>query len=365
MAGCLRRLPAEAQLLRSGGRYRAGRHRPADAVRASRGQGRGDAIRPRTGCSVQGANIRMLGRRGACPKGQLLQVYERDAEYLSKRQRQDSGPEIHLRPSRGRVRGAGYELALACNHIMLTDDSVRPRWRCLRCRFWRCCREPGGLTRVTDKRRRCGATSPMSSARWKRVCGASAPRTGSLVDEVIPNSKFDATVAEPGPRIRRAASDEAGRCATGIALTPLDRTVSATPALLTPRSRSRSTGPRRIVTITIHGPEDADPAGSGDALVARGRRVLDAALPRANSMTRSCHLAAERTRCGAFGVPDAGRPVEKVLAHEAALLNANADHWLANEILQYWKRVLKRVDHDLALDGGACGTWVLLRRSLG
>jgi benzoyl-CoA-dihydrodiol lyase len=32
-----------------------------------------------------------------------------------------------------------------------------------------------------------------------------------------------------------------------------------------------------------------------------------------------------------------------VLAHEA-LLRENADHWLANEVLQYWKRVLKRVD---------------------
>ena len=32
-----------------------------------------------------------------------------------------------------------------------------------------------------------------------------------------------------------------------------------------------------------------------------------------------------------------------MLAYDA-LLQANADHWFAREILQYWKRVLKRVD---------------------
>jgi len=46
--------------------------------------------------------------------------------------------------------------------------------------------------------------------------------------------------------------------------------------------------------------------------------------------------------CGLWTLRTQGDP-EGVAAHEA-LLRDNAEHWLANEILQYWKRTLKRLD---------------------
>jgi len=54
------------------------------------------------------------------------------------------------------------------------------------------------------------------------------------------------------------------------------------------------------------------------------------------------HLRLNEPELGTILFQSSGDP-EAVLAHEAMLLQ-NADHWLANEALLYWKRVLKRVD---------------------
>jgi benzoyl-CoA-dihydrodiol lyase len=54
------------------------------------------------------------------------------------------------------------------------------------------------------------------------------------------------------------------------------------------------------------------------------------------------HLRLNEREAGLLIFRSVGDPAA-VLAHEA-LLHANADHWLANEVLLYWKRILKRVD---------------------
>jgi benzoyl-CoA-dihydrodiol lyase len=54
------------------------------------------------------------------------------------------------------------------------------------------------------------------------------------------------------------------------------------------------------------------------------------------------HLRNNEKELGLIEFQTKGDP-EALIAHEALLLD-NADHWLANEVLQYWKRLLKRID---------------------
>ena len=96
----------------------------------------------------------------------------------------------------------------------------------------------------------------------------------------------------------------------------------------------------RTATITLNGPETDPPAdmaaftGQGDqAWMLRLARELDDAI---------LHLRLNEPELGLLLFRSQGDP-GLVMAHEA-LLTANADHWLAGEVLQYWKRVLKRID---------------------
>jgi benzoyl-CoA-dihydrodiol lyase len=95
-----------------------------------------------------------------------------------------------------------------------------------------------------------------------------------------------------------------------------------------------------IVTININGPDGEAPkdaadllAQGADAWILRAARELDDAI---------LHLRLNELELGTWVIRSQGDPAA-VLAHEKVLTD-NADHWLANEILLYWKRVLKRVD---------------------
>ena len=78
---------------------------------------------------------------------------------------------------------------------------------------------------------------------------------------------------------------------------------------------------------------DAFTAQGAEAYILRLARELDDAI---------LHLRLNEMEAGLWEFQTQGDP-EKFAAHEALLL-ANKDHWLANEVLQFWKRVLKRVD---------------------
>ena len=125
----------------------------------------------------------------------------------------------------------------------------------------------------------------------------------------------------------------------GIELTPLDRTISddAITYSLVEVTLDRAAGK---ATILLKGPEGDAPSDT-DALVSEGAqgymlrlaRELDDAI---------LHLRLNEREVGLVVFTTQGDS-ESLLAHEKMLLD-NADHWLANEILKYWKRVLKRVD---------------------
>jgi len=93
-------------------------------------------------------------------------------------------------------------------------------------------------------------------------------------------------------------------------------------------------------TVTIKGPDTDAPANmaafeaeGADAWMLRAARELDDAI---------LHLRNNEKELGLIEFQTQGDP-EILMAHEALLLS-NRSHWLANEVLQYWKRLLKRVD---------------------
>ena len=96
----------------------------------------------------------------------------------------------------------------------------------------------------------------------------------------------------------------------------------------------------RIATITVQAP-DAPPPADIEGMIAQGAafwplqvaRELDDAI---------LHLRINELEIALFVFKSHGEAAQ-VLAHDA-FLEANKAHWLVNEIRQYWKRVLKRID---------------------
>jgi len=301
-----------------------------------------------------GANIRMLGGAAHSHKVNFCK-FTNETRNTFEAAMADSGQQ-YIAAVKGSCAGGGYELALACNHIMLTDDSsssvALPEVPLLAV-----LPGTGGLTRVTDKRKVRRDRADVFCAMEEGIRGKRA-KEWRLVDEVIPNSKFDDTVKERAAEF--AANSPKPDVAQGIALTPLNRTFGEDGSVTYSTVEVAIDRDARKVTLTLKGPEEDAPTDM-DAFTAQGDQAYMLRLAREFD-DAILHLRLNEMEAGLWEIQTQGDP-EKFAQHEA-LLFANKDHWLAKEVLQYWKRVLKRVDVTsrslvALVEHGSCYTGIL------
>jgi benzoyl-CoA-dihydrodiol lyase len=281
-----------------------------------------------------GANIRMLAGSTHAHKVNFCK-FTNETRNGMEDSSEHSGQK-YLCAIRGTAAGGGYELALATDHILLADDGnssvALPEVPLLAV-----LPGTGGLTRVTDKRKVRRDLADAFCTVEEGVRGAKAVKW-RLVDATVPSSRFEAAVKEAASKLA-AQSDRPGASAKGIALTLLERRFDADAVTYSTVKVEIDRATRRA-TILIQGPGEPPPA-SAEAMHAQGAHFWPLRLARELD-DAILHLRLNEAEVGVLAFKSQGDPAQ-VLAYDA-FLEANKAHWLAREILNFWKRTLKRID---------------------
>jgi benzoyl-CoA-dihydrodiol lyase len=281
-----------------------------------------------------GANIRMLAGSTHAHKVNFCKFTNETRNGIE--DASASSGQKYLCAIRGTAAGGGYELALAADRILLADDGnssvALPELPLLAV-----LPGTGGLTRVTDKRKVRRDLADAFCTVEEGVKGARAVKW-RLVDQAVPNSRFEAAVKEAIGTLA-ATSDRPGGSAKGIVLTPLERRIEADTVAYSCVKVEIDRATRRA-TVTIQGPGEPPPA-SAEAMWEQGAQFWPLRLARELD-DAILHLRLNEGEIGVITFKSQGDPA-LVLAYDA-FLEAHRGHWLAREILHYWKRTLKRID---------------------
>ena len=306
-----------------------------------------------------GANIRMLAAASHPWKVNFCKFTNETRNGIE--DATENSGQTYVAALNGTASGGGYELALACDRILLIDDrssmvslpelpllGVLPG--------------TGGLTRVTDKRHVRRDVADYFATRSEGVGGKKAVQW-KLVDEAVPRARWEEILSERSRSFASASTRLPG--GAGVELTPLEK--SRTDAAIGYRHVAAELDrDRGVAEITVTGP-DADPPASMDEVRAQG----DGFWPLA--MTRELDdlildLRTNEAEIGTWVFKTTG-DASRVLGYDALLLEAAASDWLANEVVLYLKRTLKRLDVTsrslLALiEPGSCFAGSLLEVAL-
>ena len=305
-----------------------------------------------------GANIKMLGQSAHGFKVNFCK-FTNETRNSMEDASTNSG-QAYICAINGPAAGGGYELALACEHILLIDDGSStvslPELPLLAV-----LPGTGGLTRLVDKR---GVRHDHADF----LCTTSEGIRGSraldwrLVDQLAPRSTFDQAVSEKASEA--AQQSDRPTSAQGIELTPLERQIDADQVKYqyVTIDLDRELG---VAHILIDGPTQEIPAdingihALGDKFwpLALARQLDDAIL----------HLRLNESETGTWVFRTRG-DADLVAAHDNALLEHSSD-WLVREITLYLKRTLKRLDVSsrslvTLVEPGSCFTGTLLELAL-
>jgi benzoyl-CoA-dihydrodiol lyase len=235
----------------------------------------------------------------------------------------------------GACAGGGYELALACDEIILVDDrssavslpevpllGVLPG--------------TGGLTRVTDKRKVRHDLADLFCTSVEGVRGKKA-KDWRLVDDIVKPAQFAAKVQERA--LQLAAQSDRPADGKGVTLTQVERTVEAD-ALRYAHVTVEIDRSKRTATWTVKAPTGAQPidiagieaAGAAWYPLAMARELEDAILS----------MRTNELDIGTWLIKTEGDGAA-VLAMDATLL-AHKDHWLVRETIGLLRRTFSRLD---------------------
>jgi benzoyl-CoA-dihydrodiol lyase len=305
-----------------------------------------------------GANIRMLGRSSHGWKVNFCKFTNETRNGLEEASA-ESG-QTWLCAVNGPCAGGGYELALACAHIIMADDGntsvALPEVPLLAV-----LPGTGGLTRLVDKRRVRRDRADYFCTLEEGIKGKRAVEW-NLVDEVVPRSKLEETA-------RRRAAELAARSdrptgARGVALTPLERTQRddriAYRWITCVLDRRRG-----IAEITVAAPATPPPAEAAGAQ-AEGAAFWPLALARELD-DLILHLRLNEEELGLWVLRTTGA-ADAVEAYDR-FLEQHAGDWLVREVRLYLKRTLKRLDVTsrslfALIEPGSCFAGTLLELAL-
>jgi len=281
-----------------------------------------------------GANIHMLGSSAHGFKVNFCK-YTNETRLAIEDASRHGGVKF-LAAVNGTAAGGGYELALACDEIVLVDDGssavslpevpllgVLPG--------------TGGLTRVVDKRKVRRDRADVFCTVEEGIKGKRALEWG-LVDALASRSRFEETVEE---RARGLAAKAPDRRGPGIEWKPVE--VEVEDGIRRYRYLAvRVDRKKRTALLTVKGPDAGEPDSAEDlrfrgtdAWALRAFRELEDAV---------LHLRFNEPEAGLWLLKTEGDP-ERVLQSDRAL-DRLRDDWLAREILLYQARVLRRLDQS-------------------